>query len=63
MDPLHVIPKLFQVFNVAIADFADDKVALAPTLAGSRLTRFHRWSRRTSLRARRPSAGQGGDGD
>ena len=49
MDPLHVIPKLFQVLNVAIADFADDKVALAPALAGSRLTRFHRWSRRTSL--------------
>merc|ERR1711884_63343 len=46
MDPLHVIPKLFQVLNVAIAD---DKVALAPTLAGSRLTRFHGWSRRASL--------------
>ena len=49
MDPLHVIPKLFQVLNVAIADFANDKVAFAPALAGSRLTRFHRWSRRASL--------------
>ena len=28
VDPLHVIPQLFQVPNVAITDFANDKVAL-----------------------------------
>ena len=38
--PLHVIPQLFQVFDVAIADFANDKITLAPALASSWLARF-----------------------
>ena len=45
VNPLHVIPQLFQVFDVAIADFANDKVALAPTLTSSWLPRFDGWCR------------------
>ena len=39
MYPLHVIPQLLQVLDVAVADLADDKVALA--LALSRLAGLH----------------------
>ena len=37
--PLHVIPQLLQVLDVAVADLADDKVSLA--LALTRLAGLH----------------------
>jgi hypothetical protein len=38
VDPLHVVPQLLQILDVAVADLADDEPALA--LAG-RLAGFH----------------------
>ena len=45
VNPLHVIPQLFQVLDVAIADFANDKITLAPALASTWLARFDSWRR------------------
>ena len=39
MYPLHVVTQLLQVLDVAVADLADDEVALALALA--RLARLH----------------------
>ena len=63
MDPLHVVPQLLQVLDVAVADLTDDEVALAAALARPWLARLDCGGGGAALGARGAAARQGRDGD
>ena len=63
VNPLHVVPQLLQVLNVAVADLTDDEVALAAALARPWLAWLHCRGGGAALGARGAAARQGRDGD